>query len=532
MDQPATPTPDAIVIGAGQNGLTCACYLARAGLRVLVLEAYQRLGGMTLTEELTLPGFWSDMHASGSQLANLSPVPAELELAQHGLQLIVPDKVYAHAFPGGQAIVVSRDLERAVAAIAAVSPRDAATFRALLARYHAGREDFTRSFFSPPVAAPPITTGSSAASYERARFGLQSLRSWADQTFESETVKTLFGGFAAFVGAAPDDAGGAEIGWLFGAVLQAEGNNLVRGGMNGVTRALAADLAAHGGVVRTGATVAKIAIASGRATGVELETGETIAVRRLVVSATDPAQLALRFLGEAVVGPDIASAMRQYEWGDAVMTIYLALDGPVDYAAGPQVGETAQVHLSPASLASLAQASLECRAGLLPAEPFIVAWNDSAIDPSRAPAGKALKKLVVLGVPYHICGDASGKIKGTTWEEARDPYADHVIDLVAARYLPGLRERLLRWRAHSPLDLERTLASAVHGTLAHGAMLPYQMGVMRPIPELAGYRSPVPTVYLCDSGTHPGPGVSMGSGRNAASVILDDLGVAFPTPGN
>jgi phytoene dehydrogenase-like protein len=523
--------PDAIVIGAGQNGLACACYLARAGLRVLVLEAYEQLGGMTLTQELTLPGFWSDVHASGYQLANISPVPAELDLAEHGLELIVPDHVYAHAFPDGRGIVVSRDLEQAVREIARISDRDAATFRALVARYHEDRSAFISSFFSPPTPAAPPSSNASMSRVDDYRFGLQSLRAWADATFESDEVKALYGGFAAFVGAAPDDAGGAEIGWLFGMVLQAEGNNFVRGGMNGVTRAMATDLAAHGGEVRTSARVATIDVQDGKAAAVRLTSGDVIPTGGIVVSAADPAALVQDFFGEAVVGTDIAQEMRQYAWGDAVMTIYLALDGPVDYAAGSDVGATAQVHLSPPGLTAIAQASVECRGGLLPAEPFIVAWNDSAIDPSRAPAGRALKKLVVLGVPYQIAGDASGQIAARTWDAARDPYADRIIDLVDARYLPGLRSHLLKRTAFSPLDQERQLSSAVRGTLGHGAMVPYQVGTMRPIPALAGYRTPVSNVYLCDSGTHPGPGVSMGSGRNCFGVIAEDLGLAIPKPG-
>lgn len=518
---------DAIVVGAGQNGLACACYLARAGLSVVVLEAYRDLGGMTLTQELTLPGFWSDVHASGYQLANLSPAPAELDLAAHGLELVEPPAVYAHAYPDGRAVVVGRDLERAVAAVSRFSAEDGEAFRAVVERYRAGRQAFIDGFFSPPAApdaAPP-------ADDDRRRFALQSLRSWANETFASDEIRTLFGGFAAFVGSAPDDAGGAEIGALFGAVLQQDGNNLVKGGMHGVARALAADLVAHGGEVRTGAPVARIVVNGARATGVRLEGGEEIAANRLVVSATDPGQLVLRFLGEDVAGKNLAAAVRRYEWGDAAMTIYLALDGPVEYAAGPEVRGAAQVHLSAASLGALARPAVECRSGWLPAEPFVVAWNDSAIDPARAPAGKAHMKLVVLGVPYDISGDATGRVSGRTWEEARDAYADHVIDLVTERYLPDLRARLLKRTAHSPLDLERTLRSAVRGTISHGAMLPYQVGWWRPVPALSGYRTPVDNVYLADSGTHPGPGVSMGSGRNAARVVCADLGLDFPGAG-
>jgi phytoene dehydrogenase-like protein len=513
--------PDAIVIGAGQNGLACACYLARAGLRVLVLEAYERLGGMTLTEELTLPGFRSDVHASGYQLANLSPVPAELDLADHGLELVAPEYVYAHAFPDGRAIVVSRDLDQAVSDIARCSQTDAAAFRSLIGRYRAGRAAFIDGFFSPPRPR-------GVAPAEQVRFSLQSVRSWADASFESEEVKSLFGGFAAFVGSAPDDAGGAEIAWLFGAVLQAEGNYLVRGGMNGVALALAADLAAHGGQVRTGSRVETIEVSDGMAGGVRLEGGEVIAARRLVVSATDPAHLVDRLLGDGVAGETEAAQVRDIEWGDAVMTVYLALDGPVEYAAGPAVGQAAQVHLSPPGLAAMAQASVECRAGMLPVEPFIVAWNNSAVDPGLAPPGKALMKLVVLGVPYDIAGDAAGRITGRSWDEARDDYADRIVDLVEEKYLPGLKARILRRTVFSPVDQERQLSSAVRGTISHGAMLPYQMGALRPTAALSGYRTSISNVYLCDSGTHPGPGVSMGSGRNAFTVIARDLGLAAP----
>lgn len=131
------PNHDAIIIGAGQNGLACACYLAAAGLDVLVLERYHTLGGMTLTEELTLPGFLSDVHASGYQLANISPVPDELGLLSRGVELIEPDIVYAHAFPDGRGIPVSRDLDRTIEAIAGFSQGDATSCRMLFEHYRA-----------------------------------------------------------------------------------------------------------------------------------------------------------------------------------------------------------------------------------------------------------------------------------------------------------------------------------------------------------------------------------------------------------
>jgi phytoene dehydrogenase-like protein len=484
---------------------------------------------MTLTEELTLPGFRSDVHASGYQLANLSPVPQELELEKHGLELVEPDMVYAHAFPDGRVLAVSRDLEKTVENIARYSMRDAETWRKLVERYLAEKEKIVASLFSPPPAFSAETAAleHSPGGMDEYRFGLQSMRSWCDQMFESEEVKCLFGAFALFMAHAPDDAGGAELAWLFGTVLQDAGNNLVKGGMHHVSLALANHLRSMGGEIRTNAGVEKILVSSGRATGVRLENGEEIPARHLVASGVDPAQLTLRFLGEEVVGSEIAAKVERYEWGDPALVIYAALDGPTEYKAGPEAGAACHVHLTPPSLEPMASASVECRGGKLPATPLIVSWNDSVIDPSRAPEGKHLKKFVVLGVPYEIKGDATGRIQGRDWDQVKDQYADYLFDMITADYMPDLKAKLLKRVAQSPLDLERKLSSAVHGTICHGAMLPYQTGSMRPIPEMGHYRSPVANVYLCGSGSHPGPGVSTAPGRNAAETICADLGLDF-----
>jgi phytoene dehydrogenase-like protein len=520
------PVPDAIVIGAGHNGLTCACYLARAGLRVLVLEQYKDIGGMTVTEQVTLPGFWSDVHASGYQLASLSPVPHELDLTSR-YELIEPELPFSHAFPDGDLVVVSRDLNATVKGLARRSAADAERWRAMTQRFANEKDAIVRGMFSPPppFAAHAAQLASSVAGMSEYRFGLQSLRSWANQTFTSEAIKTVFGSFATFLGASPDDAGGAELAWLFASVLQNVGNKLVKGGMHQVTRALAVDLEAHGGVIRTSSAVRRILGDPGGATGVELATGEQLAVKQLVVSNVDPQHLVCDLLGARMVAPEILAKMADYEWGDSVFVIFVALDAPVHYKAGLAARHSAYVHLTEPSLDYLARIYVECRGGMLPAAPMIVSWNDSAIDPSRAPAGKALMRFVVHSVPYAIKGDATGRIRGRTWDEARDPYADYLIDLITENYIPDLKSKILRRVAHSPIDLATTITSAVRGTIGHGAYLPYQHGALRPIPELGRYKTPVPNVYLCGSGSHPGPGVSMAPGRNAASVVLDDLGL-------
>jgi phytoene dehydrogenase-like protein len=237
----------------------------------------------------------------------------------------------------------------------------------------------------------------------------------------------------------------------------------------------------------------------------------------------------LDLLGADMVGTDITDKMKQYEWGDAVFVMYVALDGPIYYKAGPAALKSAHVHLTEPSLDFFARVYLQCRGGALPSAPMIVSWNDSAIDPSRAPPGKALMKFVVLSVPWTIRSDATGRISARDWIAAREPYADYLIDLITANYIPDLKDRIIARVAHSPLDIAQRITSAVQGTLGHGAFLPYQLGALRPIPELGCYKTPVSNVYLCGAGSHPGPGVSMAPGRNAAQVILNDLGIDLLT---
>lgn len=520
---------DAIVIGSGHNGLTCACYLAKAGLKTLVLEQYPSIGGMTNTEEVTLPGFHSDTHATGYQLANLSPVPGELGLHRYGFELLRPEVNYSQVFPDGASICAHRDIEQTCDSIGRFSARDAAAWRALCARFAAASPQIAAALHSDPLspAAQMQALEAAPGGLDEYRFQLQSFRSWAKEALESEHAKALLGTWSCHVGMSPDDAGGAGVAWMFSGLIQQHGNNMVKGGMRHLPLALAEFLRAHGGEIRTSASVDKVVVERGRAVGVRLADGDLIDVGRVVASNTDPQQLALRLLGEEVVGPTIAGKMRRYELGESVLVVYLALDRPVHYRAGALAGQGVYAHPAEPSLDGFASQFQEVRAGLLPSRPFTLLCNDSAVDPGRAPAGKALMKLVVQPVPYRIRGDAAGAIRGENWNDVKEAFADRVIDQLTEDYIPDLRDNISCRVVHSPVDLERLLPSTAHGTITHGAFLPYQAGAMRPIPEMGHYRSPVGNVYLCGSGSHPGAGVSMAPGRNAARAICGDLTLRF-----
>jgi beta-carotene ketolase (CrtO type) len=524
-----TNTYDAIVIGSGHNGLTCACYLAKAGMQVLVLEQYSSIGGMTNTEELTLPGFRSDSCAFGYQLANISPVPRELDLHRYGFELLHPEICFSHAFPDGTSVSVFRDIRRSYESIAHFSSRDADIYQLLCSRFAAEANEFAATINSPPRSPAEQMAALECLhdGLDTYRFQLQSFRSWAQENFEAEQTKVLLGTWCSHVGLSPDDVGGASIASLFATLIQQFGNNLVKGGMGNLPRALAGVLHAHGGEIRTNARAEKILLENGKAVAVRLADGDTIDVGGLVASNIDPQQLVLQLLGEPVVGSTIARKMRRYEPGESVLVIYLALDRPVHYKAGEQAGRGVYVHPAP-SLDFISRQFQECRSGLLPSHPFALLCNDSACDPTRVPEGKALMKLVVQPVPYVVAGDASGTINGTTWQQVKERYADRVIEQLSEGYIPDLRDNVACRVVHSPVDLEALLPSTTRGTITHGAFLPYQIGAMRPIPEMGHYKSPIGNVYLCGSGSHPGGGVSMSPGRNAAQVIYRDLSLAFP----
>ena len=528
------PKYDAVIIGSGHNGLTCACYLAKAGLKVLVLERSHTFGGMTNTEEITLPGFKSDIHAICFQVANFSPALGELNLAQHGFKLIYTDPSFSHAFPNGDFICVRPNLDETCRSIAQFSKEDSVTWRRLFEHFQAMKENIVNGVNSPPstLADQAAFLQSLPGGLDQYRFQMQTLRSWCEETFEANETKALFSSWNLHVGFSPEEVGGANLAWLFCMVVQQYGNNVVKGGMRNLPMALTRFLESRGGEIRTNAQVRHIVVENGKAKAVQLANGEEIEVGQLIASSVDPQHLVLDLLGEDQVGKDLANKMRRYELGESVMVIYLALDSPVEFKAGPEAGQSIYVHATPASLDYFSHLFYEVRSGLLPSRPFALLCNDSSGDPSRVPYGKALMKIVVQPVPYAIKGDALNQISSQAWEGAKDPFADRILDQVTRDYVPDLRDKILKRVVHSPTDLEELMPSAPRGTITHGAFVPYQTGSMRPIPEMGQYRSPVSNVFLCGSGSHPGAGVTMAPGRNAAQIIYKDLGLDFTKIGS
>jgi phytoene dehydrogenase-like protein len=502
---------DAIVVGAGHNGLACACHLARSGLRVLVVELHPRIGGMTRSAELTLPGFVHDVHAAGVQLANLSPSIEELGLPERGFTLLHPPINYVHVFPDGRALEFCRDVEGTCRSLAQYSPGDADRWRRLVKEFAANRERVVDEVFNPP---PPAAV----TSEQRA-----TLRSWLDTNFESEEVKTAFAAWGLHVSAAPDDPGGIAAS-AFGTVIQAVGNNPVRGGMQHLPEALAADLREHGGEIVCGSRVTKILVEEGRARGVRLADGSEHRATHVVAASVNPILVVRDLLTDEEVGASVAEKMRQVKNGCAQMTIWLALDGPVEFRAGAYFEKSLYVHATLPGVDALQSVTERVRSGIVPSDPMLLFVNEGGVDPTRVPQGRASMRILVLPLPYDIRTDASSAVLGTTWEQSREAYADYVIDLAERAYVPGLKGRILKRVVHDPVTMSRESPDCFRGDVSHVGMVPEQSGASRPIPEMGRYRTPIRGLYLCGSGTHPGSGVTLACGRNAAKTILSDLG--------
>lgn len=544
---------DAIVIGAGHNGLTCACYLAKSGLKVLVLEDYHSIGGMTLTEEITLPGFWSDVHAYGYQLANLSPVPFELGLKRYGFELIYPEISISHIFPNAHGCVsFYKSLDKTLKSIQKISDKDARSWNKMFDEYRSNRDLIISCLNSPP--ADPIEHDKGISSNDKLtksklvlaagdefRRRNQSMRSWCDEHFESDEIKAMFGTFAAFVGLSPEDAGGGDLCYSFAAIIQDGGNNVVKGGFVNLPMALAGYLKSKGGKIMTSSCAKNIVLKNSKAVAVELTNGKIIGARRLIASSTDPFTLIFKLIGEEHVDSDISVGIKRLEWGDSIFGIYLALNGPLKYKTEQEiVSNSAQVHISPPGLEYFSKIFYECRSGILPSNPLPIMSNDSMMDPTRIvrsssgpSSGKhstnsQLIKFLILSVPYQLKKSNDSEIGTFEWGRVKDRYADQIVEMISHDYVPNLMDVILKKVAFSPIDYEKKPINSIRGTLSCGSVLPYQSGWMRPIAQLGNYKIPsIPNVYLCGSGSHPGPGVSMAPGRNAAQVILKDLGFDF-----
>jgi phytoene dehydrogenase-like protein len=525
---------DVAIVGGGHNALTCAAYLARAGLAVVVLEKNETVGGAALTEEFH-PGFRNSVASYAVSLLN-PKVIRELELARHGLTIV--ERPAANFWPvdAARSLLMPYGLANRQRAIAAFSAADAERLPA----YDRGLERAATVLRDLVLSTPPNAGGGwlellrgAALGRRMLALGLDDQRAltdlftksvgdYLDAWFESDVVKGAFA-FDGIVGAyaSPYTPGTAYVllHHCFGEVNGKTGvwGHAV-GGMGAISRALAAAAEAAGAKLRTAAPVASVRIEKDRATGVVLASGDEIRAR--VVAACVPPKLLFRDLvPAAAVDPELRARFTGLKSGSGTFRMNVALAELPNFTCRP--GTEPQDHhgsgiVIGATLDYLERAYLDARAEGWSRAPIVEMLIPSTLDPSLAPKGRHVASLFVQHVAPHLPA-------GRSWEDEREKatFADLVIDTVTA-HAPNFRSSVIARQVLSPLDLERRFG-LVDGDIFHGQLSLDQLFSLRPVLGHANYRMPVPGLYLCGSGGHPGGGVTGVPGHNCAREILADF---------
>jgi phytoene dehydrogenase-like protein len=517
---------DAVVVGAGHNGLVVATMLARAGLRPLVLEARDVVGGRAVTEEIA-PGFRCStvLHAAGPFLGR---VAEDLELSRHGLAWLKPAaRLFAPA-PGGVAVRIHDSAEQTAGGLRAVSPRDAD-------RYPAFAEAFARIGAAlrpilsqaPPGAEAPglrdvatqlgnlrrVRALGKRDAYRALRWAPMPVADLVAEWFESDLLRAALaarGIYATFAG--PRSAGtGAAL--LLQAALDGHPTApaaVPRGGMGALTAAMARAASARGVEIRTGARVAHIRVRNGQVRGVVLATGEEIATRT-VASGADPRHTLLALVDAAELGPSAASRARAYRSAGTVGKLNLALSRLPRFAAESDA-LTGRIHVGP-SLDDLERAFDAAKYGDFSASPTLDVTIPSLLDDSLCPPGAHVMSIHAQFLPYAL--------RSGDWSTRRDEVVKTIVQTLSA-YAPDLSDCIEAHELLTPVDLE-TRFGLSSGHVLHGELTLDQMFAMRPLLGWGQYRTPIRGLYLCGSGTHPGGVVSGASGANASRIILTDV---------
>ncbi|MEO7386476.1 MAG: NAD(P)/FAD-dependent oxidoreductase [Gammaproteobacteria bacterium] len=523
---PSKSRYDALIIGAGHNGLTCACYLAKAGLKVAVFERRHLVGGAAVTEEFH-PGFRNSTASYTVSLLN-PKVIRDLHLAEHGLRMLERPYQNFLVLPDGDGMLAGPGLEKTVPAVARFSTRDAARlpdYFAMLDRavhllrdtllktpptdLHRLRDIWSAVSFGRDFRALPLTT-------QREIHGIftRSAGEMLDGWFESEPIKALYG-FDAVVGsyASPYTPGSAYV-LLHHAFGEVNGKTGVWGhavgGMGAITQAMAREAERLGVQIELEAPVHRVLTTGGAVTGLELVDGLVFQSRR-VAANVGPKLLFLKMLEPDALPPDFLAHMEGWRCGSAVFRMNVALSELPRFGDRPPGDHLASGIIIGPSLAYMDRSFADARLTGMSREPIIEMLIPSVIDASLAPKGAHVASLFCQHFDYNLPG-------GRSWHDARDEAADLIIDTVT-RYAPNFRASVLGRLSLSPLDLEERFG-LTGGDIFHGALGLDQLWAARPALGYGDYRTPVKGLFLCGSGAHPGGGVTGAPGHNAAREML------------
>lgn len=516
---------DAVVIGAGHNGLAAAVHLASKGWKVALVEKNAKAGGAVVTEQVTLPGFYHDLCAMNLSMFAGSKFFADYkkDLMDHGLALVQVQSSFASAFPDGNWVGVNTEDGLTSGGPDSIADHDIAGWKELETRFAAEAAHIFAVLGArmPSVAAARVLYKSWRALgtqrfLEFLRLFMSSPRDFLDQYFVDPKLKAMLAVWGMHLDFTPDTAGGALFPYLEAMGCQQFGLMIGKGGADTIVKAMVSLFTHRGGELILGASADKIESQQGKASVVHLADGRVLTARKAVIANLHP-KIVFGSLMNGAGHPVFDKRISRFRSAPGSLMIHLAMSGPLKWQAGSKLDPFAYVHLAP-DLAMMSQAYSEAAAGLLPAKPVIVVGQPTAIDPTRAPEGKHILWIQVRVVPSDIRGDAAGEIAETNWDAVKEAFANRVIDQIAA-YAPNICEKTLGRAVFSPVDLERLNANLVGGDGLGGSHRLDQNFIFRPVAGWSRYTMPVKNLYLCGASTWPGAGTGAGSGYQLGRML-------------
>jgi phytoene dehydrogenase-like protein len=516
-----TTTADAVVIGAGPNGLVAANTLADQGWDVVVCEEQPTPGGAVRSGEVTEPGFVHDLYSAFYPLTPSSHYIAPLGLEDYGLRWRRAKGVVAHPHPDGRCALLSLDLDETAESLDSFAPGDGDAWRQLY-------DLFLRA--GPPMLAgvltplPPIRPGVAllrrlglSGLAEFLRFAVMPARRMTEERFEGDGGRWLIAGNALHADLTPDSAGGGLYGWLLCGLGQRHGYPVAEGGSGRITGALVDRLRAKGGVLHTDTPIERIELSAGRARTAIAADGRRFEARRAILADCGAPALFRDMLPADAVPDRVTEGLRNFQYDNSTFKVNWSLDGPIPWSAEP-ARRASTVHVAE-GIAGLTRGSIQLNEREIPDRPFLIVGQYSMADPTRSPEGTETA-WAYTHTPQEPIRDAAGEIAGD-WSDPEQvaTFVDRMEEEIE-RLAPGFRKLIRKRHMQSPLDLERENRNLVGGAINGGTAQIHQQAIFRPYPGTGRPETPIEGLYLASASAHPGGGLHGGAGGNAAKAAL------------
>ncbi|MER7900345.1 NAD(P)/FAD-dependent oxidoreductase [Streptomyces sp. NPDC096046] len=513
--------PDAVVIGAGPNGLVAANVLASSGWSVEVLEEQPEPGGAVRHDRGVDAAFVNDLFSSFYPLAAASPVLAALRPEEHGLRWSHAPSVLAHPLTDGGCAVLDRNIDITAASLDTFEQGDGAAWRRLHDVWEGMRPGLLEALFTP---FPPVRATARLALRLRAAGGLRMARSLVlpvrrlgEEEFRGQGGRLLLAGNALHADLAPESAGSGGFGWLMAMLGQTYGFPVPAGGSGALTSALVRRLESLGGRVRCGQRVEQVVVRGGRAVGVRTATGDAVRARRAVLADVSVPALYGELVDPAHLPAQLLDDLRRFQWDFATFKVDWALDGPVPWQA-EQAARAGTVHLAD-GMDELTRFAAQIAMRQVPDRPFLIFGQMTTSDATRSPQGTE-SAWAYTHIPQEIRADAADEGITGSWDTKDQELMADRVERQVERFAPGFRSLIRGRRILAPPTLEALDGNLAGGAINGGTTALHQQLVFRPLPGTGRPETPVPGLYLASSGAHPGGGVHGAPGANAARAAL------------